>query len=40
MVACRLMELKMRTQEKKEVNPSREECVEEGKKSSRMSGPG
>lgn len=29
MVACGLMELKMRTQEK-EVNPRREECVEEG----------
>lgn len=31
MVVCRLMELKMRTQEKKEVDPSREQCVEEGR---------
>lgn len=40
MVVCRLMELKMRTQEKKEVDPSREQCVEEGEKSSRMRGLG
>lgn len=31
MVVCRLMELKMRTQEKKEVDPSRKECVEGGR---------
>lgn len=31
MVVCRLMELKMRTQEKKEVDPSRGQCVEEGR---------